>query len=108
MSWKILDGVTAPGAGNSIKVRGFSFHTLQTTFTGTVTALTVDLEGSLDGTSWFQLGEKIFSAGELTAKAALLHVTDKLVNHVRANITTYTGTGSVTAKYDGAQHDRGL
>jgi hypothetical protein len=89
---KILDGATATGAGLGIRVRNTNNHALQCVFTGTATALTVDLEGSLDDATWFQIGQKAFSAGELSAKAALLHVVDKPIAYIRANVTALTGT----------------
>jgi hypothetical protein len=53
---------------------------------GTVvaTAVTVDLEGSLDDTTWVQLARHAFSAGEISAEAAMFHVIDKPVKYVRA------------------------
>ncbi len=97
-----LNAVTATGAGSAIAATRTIDHSLQVTFTGTVTALTIDLEGSLDGVDWFSLTNGTgyaFTAAEITAKAALVNVSDSLVNNVRANITTYTGTGAVTAIY---------
>lgn len=79
-----------------------SLHTVQTVFTGSITALTIDLEGSLDGTTFFQLAQDAFSEAEITAKAAMFHVVDKLVEYIRINISTLTGTGTVTCKYSPA------
>ena len=103
---KLLNGVTATGAGaaHGLGTNPSNKHTLQTVFTnsgGAVTALTIDLEGSLDGTNYQQIATKTFAAGDLTAKSYMFHVTNKPVSHVRANITTLTETGAtaVSAHY---------
>jgi len=102
MPVKLLDAVTAAGASSTWNlVHGCSQHTVAAVFTGTVTALVVDLEGSIDGTSWFQIATHTFTAGEITAKQAMFHLVNAPVPKVRVNITTYTGTGPVTVKYFG-------
>jgi hypothetical protein len=78
-----------------------SNHTVQVTFTnsgGSVTALTVALEGSLDDTNYVTLVTHIFTAGELTAKTSLFIVSAVNVSRVRANVTLLTSTGT-TAIY---------
>jgi hypothetical protein len=100
---EIVSGVTSSGIKKIFQLEhGSDIHAVQSVFTGALTALLLDLEGSLDDTSFFSLGTKTFSEAELSAKAALLHVTGKLVEYIRINITTYTGTGSVTCYYDPA------
>ncbi len=103
----LLNGVEATGPGTE-----YVFQTMikegavQVTFTnsgGSVTVLVVDLEGSIDGTTWFILKSYTLDATELTNKAALFSVFNNLVKCVRANITTLTETGTttVTAKFIG-------
>lgn len=77
-------------------------HSVQVNVTGSPTAVTVDLEGSLDGVKWFQLAEHVFSAGDITAQAALFHVIDRAVPMTRGNLTTLTGgtTPTVTILID--------
>jgi len=110
----LLNGVTVTGAGGVISVPvpfpqaiGTmpnivpSNHTVQATFTnsgGSVTALTVALEGSIDDTNYVSLVSHVFTAGELIAKTALFVVSAVNVSRVRANITTLTETGT-TAVY---------
>ena len=93
----LLNAVTATGAGREL---AFDLprkeHTVQVVITGGPAAVTVDLEGSLNGTEWFQLAEFIFSAGDLAAGQAMFHVTNKPVMDVRANLTTLTGGASPT------------
>jgi len=110
----LLNGVQATGAGSAFDVPlpfhsapgGVpnivpSQHNVQVTFTnsgGSVTALTVALEGSIDTTKFVSLVSHAFTAGELTAKTALFTVSAVGVQQVRANITTLTETGT-TAVY---------
>lgn len=99
-----LDAATSTGASN-IKRLAFlvSHHTVQVTITGAPTAVTVDLEGSIDGVTFFSLATHAFTAGELTATKAMFHVIDKPVSYVRSNLTVLTaGTSpTVTVKYEG-------
>jgi hypothetical protein len=101
---KLLDAVTATGASDSKK---FNYlvqdHTVQATITGAPSAVTVDLEGSLDGVTFFSLESHVFTAGELTATGAMFHIIDKPVLFVNINLTTLTGGSAptVTALYEG-------
>ena len=102
---RLLDGVEATGASNSIKTRDVEKHTVQCFFTnsgGGVTALVVDLEGSIDNNKFYTLASHTFSSAELTAKQAMFHVVNKSIEWVRVNITTLTETGTtaVTVDYD--------
>lgn len=104
MAVKLLDAVTATGASLTWAVRMKPRnHTVQVTITGAPTAVTVDLEGSLDNVSWSSLASHIMSAGELSAGLAMFHVVDKPVRYVRNNLTLLTaGTSpTVTAIYEG-------
>jgi len=111
MAHTLLNAATATGAGSSQKVSQIpSEHSVQATMGGTVvaTAVTVDLEGSLDDSNWFQLAQHAFSAGDITAEGALFHVQDKPVRYVRANLITLTGgtAPTVTVKYEPVTLDR--
>ena len=107
MAILLLNAVTATGAGSSVAVRTIpAKHAVQATMGGTVvaTAVTVDLEGSLDNTTWDALDSHAFSGAEITAEAAVWAVTDKPARYVRLNLTTLTGgtNPTVTAKYEPA------
>ena len=98
----LLSAVAATGAGSSVLASPWnSNHAMQITITGAPTAVTVDLEGSLDGTTWVALVSHVMSAGELAASKALVFVTGAPVPMVRGNLTTLTGgtTPTVTVKY---------
>ena len=104
MAVKLANAATATGVSTSWAVRMKPRnHSVQITITGAPTAVTVDLEGSLDGNTWVSLASHVMSAGELTAAAALFHVVDKAVRYVRINILTLTGgtAPTVTTLYEG-------
>lgn len=104
MSNRLLAAATSTGVGSKFDVSqaNGSIHSIQVDMGGTVvaTAVTVDLEGSLDGKKWFQLVQHILTAGEITAESALFHVVDKPVNFVRANLITLTGGTAPTVTVD--------
>lgn len=88
----LLSGATATGAGSSKTLRkAHRTHVLQVTITGGPSSVIVALEGSLNGTNWDSLGSITMSAGQLSAGVGILHVVDKPVYFVRANLTTLSG-----------------
>lgn len=103
----LLSAVAATGAGSSYDIarvnpfaagRGsaLSTFTVQITTTGAATAVTVDLEGSIDGSVWHSLASHVMTPGELTAKQAMFHVVNKPVVYIRGNMTTFTQAASET------------
>jgi len=107
----LLSAVTASGAGASKSIGDFNIDsdrkgvpngwTVEVKSTAASTAIVIDLEGSIDGgTTFFQLARHTFTAGELTAKQAMFHVINKGELAVRANLITFTrsGTETLTAK----------
>jgi len=102
----LLSGATETGAGSLWKLSNSTdIHTVQVVFTGTITALTVALEGSIDEDNIAVLQTHALSDAEISAKAAMFHVVNKLVEYVRINITTFTGSGSVTVSHSPAKSD---
>ena len=94
MAARLLDAVTATGAGGSVRMNQKPHaHTIQAMMGGTVvaTAVTIDVEGSLDDSTWFQLVQHAFSAGEITAEGAMFHLADMPIKYIRSNLTTLTG-----------------
>lgn len=104
----LLVAVDSTGAGNSKKVRYIpDVHVVECHYTDantSITALTVDFEGSINKTNWYQLSQHEFSGGEITAKQAVFFTINAPVEYVRANITTLTGvdvgTDEITCLYD--------
>src|SRR5690348_12002503 len=93
---KILAAATGIGAGVAYSVpespsRGLlqSFG-WQTVVAGTFSAISVTLEGSLDGTNWTVLDTSTKPAGEYR------QITGTPVQFIRANVGTFTGGTSVT------------
>lgn len=103
-----LVAVDTTGAGKTLEVRYVpDVHILECHYTdanASISALVVDLEGSLDKTYWYQLSQHTFTAGELTAKQAAFFTINAPVRYVRGNITTLTGadvgTDEITCTYD--------
>jgi len=107
MAFKLLDAVTGTGASTAITMRKINEdHSIQINITGTPTAVTVTLEGSLDGVLFSTILTTAMSAGELTATTALAHIADKPLRFVRANLTVLTGGSSptVTVLYEPQEH----
>ena len=67
------------------------------TSTGSATGLRVDIEGSFDGTNWYQVDTST------TTTNYMRWVVDKPVPYIRANLVTLTGgtTPTVTVKLMG-------
>lgn len=97
----LLNGVGVTGASFGLAmVAGYSQFWLPRLFSfvtliagGTMTALTVNFEGSNDGTNWFNIGSNNSTSNAMT------FVVDKPVRYVRANIATFTantGTPLIT------------
>lgn len=107
---KILDAVTTTGAGTSIRMFKTPRHTIHMEFTdvtGAISALTVRLEGSLNGdfTKAINLTspDHVWTAAELAAKAADIFINNELISFIRANVITATtsGTYQINAWYVG-------
>lgn len=89
--FKSLNAVTATGAGFPADFGvAHSKFSLQTVITGAPTAVSVALEGSLDGANWSPLVTTTSTTGEIVA------IADKPVRFVRANLTTLTGGAAPT------------
>ncbi len=104
MAVKLLDGAINVGSSGSWAVRMKTRnHTVQVTIMGVPSAVTVDLDGSLDNKTWLSLASYVLTAEDLTAATAMCHVVDKSVRYVRISLTSLVSGGgaSVTALYEG-------
>lgn len=97
----ILSGATGTGAGKLFQVNT-SIHTVQVVFTGTISALSIAIEGSIDGTNIVALETHALTGDEISAKKSMFHIVNRLVEYVRANITVLTGAGAVTVYHSPA------
>jgi hypothetical protein len=91
--------VTTTGTAAS-KTSGAHEHTLAVVPSGSPTSCTIKLEGSLDGSAWFDL-----SGAQTCTSDVMFHVTSKPVNVVRVNVTALSGgtSPSLDVKYLGRQ-----
>jgi len=91
MSVPLLVNATVIGIGNSVRVPLSDNMVFQTTYTGAPTALVIDIEGSLDGLSYFPL-----KSVDIIASGGLFHIPGQPVVFIRANLKTLTGIIGVT------------
>lgn len=87
---------TATGAGTDFGCPPTQTVALQGTHTSTAAvATTVQIEGSLDGANWFNIGA---AQSYATAATAIYVSTGSFVaTVVRANVTAHTSTGTISA-----------
>lgn len=98
LSEKVWTALTAVGTTSGFAVPSNSFHTVQVVITGSPSGCTINLDGSLDGTNWFDL-----SGGQTCTASVMFHVVNRAVLNVRANLTALSGgtAPTVTARYTG-------
>ena len=100
----LLNAVTSTGVGPAKEFkRLIDKHVVQVDITGAPSAVTVLLEGSIDGTTFGIVGTHVFTAADLTNTTAIFFDSDNILLHVRVNLTVLTGgtTPTVTAIYEG-------
>lgn len=100
----LLNAATSTGAGTAKNLsRLIDKHVIQVDITGAPSAVTVVLEGSLDGNDFGVVGTHAFTAGDLTNTTAIFFDSDSPLLYVRVNLTVLTsGTApTVTAIYEG-------
>ena len=75
-------------------------HTVQVDTTGSPSAATLQLEGSLDGVTWTAL-----SPAMDVSSSTIFHVLDAPVSHIRGNLVSLTGGSAptVTMRYLGCK-----
>jgi len=87
-----LNAVTATGAGASRDLeKAFATFDVLLFTTGSPTTVTVVLEGSHDGTNWYQIGNPA-----ITLSTPHQLITGYVFRYVRANLITLTGGSSPT------------
>ena len=90
------NGVAATGACSQVVFPPMNnqlpiYVSWQMSYTGTPTSITVNLEGSLDGTTWATVDTSTVTTGEIR------FLSSKLVRFLRCNVSAYVVNGS-TAK----------
>ncbi len=104
MAVKLLDAVDVLGVSPVWNVRMKpEHHTVEIEFTGSPSAVTLSLEGSLRKEGFVSLADHVLSVEELAAGRALFHVQFKTVRAVRLNLSVFTGgtNPELTATYEG-------
>jgi hypothetical protein len=94
----LANAATAVGALAGINLyTGRANHTLSTVITGAPTTVSVNLEGSIDGTHWYVLATSTSTTGDFQ------FATGKVFSQIRANVTALTGGAAptVTCYYEG-------
>ncbi len=99
VSQKTWTALTATGTTSSFSIAANSNHTLSIVVSGGPSGCTVNLDGSLDSTHWFDL-----SGGQTCTSSVMFHVANRPVTFVRANLTALSGgtAPTVTVVYVGA------
>jgi len=69
---------------------------IQGVLTGDPTAVTIDVLGSLDGTTYGVIDSHVFSADELTAENAFFFVLAKPTPFMKLDVSTYTISSAST------------
>jgi hypothetical protein len=114
MYLKLLNAATTVAAGTGQHITGGrppthgfnpSIHTCHVKITGSPTAVSVALNGSVEDADYGQLATHTFTAGELTAGYVEFHVTSKPVEWVQGEVLTLTGGTSPTVTF---KHFAGL
>lgn len=92
-AYESLKAAAATGVGTAVSMPDNAGNAaLQVNFTG-FSAVTVTLEGTIDGVNYFTLATFTQALGT----GGIVFITGKLVVAVRANATVLTGTGTVDA-----------
>jgi hypothetical protein len=89
----ILPAASANGTGFTLDAGDLKgAETLEAFTTGTVSAFSVQLQGSLDGVNWVAVGAPLTTATTADVSSGLL------ARWFRAVLSGYSGTGTVTAR----------
>ena len=103
----LLPAVSANGTGTAFEADDVRDEiTMEVIIAGTVSAFSVQLQGSIDGTDWFSMGIPVTSAGAagadigpVTQSTGVLALSSGvLAQYFRAALASYSGTGTVTAE----------
>ncbi len=97
---QVLSTVTSTGASASENTLGSDVFTLYTKATSVTSGFTIDLEGSPDGTTWFQLATRTVSANRNFADSV-----QAAAQFLRANVTARTD-GTIDAWISAAAKGR--
>jgi YbbR domain-containing protein len=87
-----------------IPIDVFNNWTIQANITGAPTAVTVYIDGNVDGTTYTEMANHTFSAGELTATQAVFSISNMPSYKIRARWAITNGTAAtITIKCGGVK-----
>lgn len=86
---------TTTGQGAWFTTNGVVYTVQCRITTGTPSAVTISLTGSLDQTNASTLATHVFTAGELTAAFAAFSVLNSPVDNLQVSLDTLTGAGTI-------------
>jgi len=92
----LIQDATSVGESEKISIipgsdTGQVEHSFQVVSTGSPTALTFSIVGSIDGVNFSQLLQHSFTADEITAGSAIVHLVNKAMPQIKASIDVLTG-----------------
>ncbi len=87
--------LTATGTTSGLWVEA-NYHTVQVVVSGSPSACTVRLEGSLDNNNWFDV-----SGTQTCTSNLMFHVDGKPLTYTRVNLLTWTGGTNAVITYRG-------
>ncbi len=104
ITWPVLSA-TGTTTGFNTPMNGW--HTLQVVLTGSPASCTVNLEGTIDGSHWYDLsgGQACDATAQPTA-VLMFHVANKPVVQVRAHLTALSAAATATITYGGVNGGR--
>jgi len=98
---KTWTALSATGVTANLAVSGSDVHTLSVVVTGSPGSCTLNLDGSADGTHWFDISKDSNGADQTCTSSFMFHVVNKAVMFVRVNVTALSAGGTVTPSYVG-------
>lgn len=93
-----------PGTTQNLINTGIAYHKLTWNVSGTVTTCQVAVDTSVDGVTWVTGGA---IANQLCTSNGASTVVNVVANYIRIDMTSFVGTGSVTATWNGYTNNPG-
>lgn len=85
---KVLTDKTATSTSNAVAASGFEHFTLVVNSAAVTSGATIKLQGSVDGTNWYDITNGSISVTATGTKA--VSISNQAHNLIRANLSAYT------------------
>jgi len=97
----LIDEATTTGESQGTSITqsqdtGQDTHSFQVVTTGSPTAVTIQILGTLDGSNYSELFEHTLTSTEIANGISMFHLIRKAVPKIKVNISTLTGGVSPT------------